>query len=36
MLKIRTGNDWVIEQTGKLIRGGCYGESGGKWQKAID
>lgn len=28
MLKIRTGNDLVSEQTGKLIRGGCYGDGG--------
>lgn len=36
MLKIRTGNDWFSEQTRKLIRGGCYGDSGGKWQKGTD
>lgn len=36
MLKIRTGNDLVSEQTRKLIRGGCYGDSGGKREKEID
>lgn len=36
MLKIRTGNDSVSEQTRKLIRGGCYGDSGGKREKEID
>lgn len=36
MLKIRTGNDLVSEQTRKLIRRGCYGDSGGKWEKEID
>lgn len=36
MLKIRTGNDWVSEQTRKLITGGYYGDSGGKWQEGID
>lgn len=30
MLKIRTGNDWVSEQTRELIRRGCYGDSDGK------
>lgn len=30
MLKIITGNDWVSEQTRKLIRRGCCGDSGGE------
>lgn len=36
MPKIRTGNDLVSEQTRKLIRRGCCGVSGGKWEREID
>lgn len=36
MLKIKTGNVLVSEQTRKLIRGGCCGDTASNWKKEID
>lgn len=36
MLKIKTGNVLVREQTRKLIRGGCCEDTASNWKKEID
>lgn len=35
MLKIKTGNVLVSEQTRKLIRGGCCGDTASNWKKRL-